>query len=126
MNTKFPLNGRYTMLGDLVHEYGSISTWPKNMVPDDDLLTMIQHNGSDVAPLGPGNQTIMGRNLYGADPIPQVTNSGTAISNYWDPDKAQPFIRLIYDLLSRSFFKMWIRAFINSFSYFKLIAIVLL
>jgi hypothetical protein len=35
MNTKFPLNGRYTMLGDLVHEYASISTWPKNIVPDD-------------------------------------------------------------------------------------------
>jgi len=29
-NSKFPLNGRYTTLGDLVHEYALSSIWPVN------------------------------------------------------------------------------------------------
>lgn len=28
MNTKFPINGRYTTLGDLIHEYGKYSNYP--------------------------------------------------------------------------------------------------
>ena len=31
MNTKYPLNGRYTSLGDLVQEYGKYSPWPTNI-----------------------------------------------------------------------------------------------
>jgi len=32
MNTKYPLNGRYTTLGDLVHEYGKYSQWPDDIL----------------------------------------------------------------------------------------------
>ena len=28
MNTKFPINGRYTTLGDLIHEYAKYSSYP--------------------------------------------------------------------------------------------------
>lgn len=30
-NTKYPLNGRYTTLGDLIHEYAISSVWPTNI-----------------------------------------------------------------------------------------------
>lgn len=32
MNTKYPINGRVTTLNDLVHEYGTSSSWPKSTV----------------------------------------------------------------------------------------------
>ena len=45
MNTKYPINGRYTSLGDLVQEYGKYSAWPtciqtiiSNNDDDDELL----------------------------------------------------------------------------------------
>ena len=39
MNTKYPLNGRYTSLGDIVQEYGKYSQWPSEIskeIPDQD------------------------------------------------------------------------------------------
>ena len=29
MNTKYPINGRYTTLGDIIHEYGRYSALPE-------------------------------------------------------------------------------------------------
>ena len=34
MNTKYPLNGRYTSLGDIVQEYGKYSQWPSEISKD--------------------------------------------------------------------------------------------
>lgn len=31
MNTKYPLNGRYATLGDIIHEYAKYSTWPDDI-----------------------------------------------------------------------------------------------
>ena len=96
MNTKFPLNGRYTMLGDLVHEYASISTWPKNIVPDDDIQQQPIHNHTEEGDLQiPDTPLVAGSSnvLYGED----STGAGIPETNYWDIDKAQPFIRLVYD-----------------------------
>ena len=33
-NSKYPLNGRYATLGDLVHEYALVSAWPTNKTND--------------------------------------------------------------------------------------------
>jgi hypothetical protein len=35
-NSKFPLNGRYATLGDLVHEYALASPWPTNLTGEDE------------------------------------------------------------------------------------------
>ena len=35
MNTKYPINGRYTTLADIIHEYGRYSDWPSYINNDD-------------------------------------------------------------------------------------------
>ena len=38
MNTKYPINGRYTTLADIIHEYGRYSDWP-SFINDDNSST---------------------------------------------------------------------------------------
>lgn len=76
MNTKYPLNGRYTSLGDIVQEYAKYSSWPTSIQP--------------ISPIIPDDEET------DDEDIPQQDSNILEKKFYWT-GTTQPFNELVFN-----------------------------
>ena len=88
MNTKYPLNGRYTSLGDIVQEYGKYSQWPSSFFSNTNISIEAENEDPDESEV-PEDESQEGKQLKPEKAF------------FWQGNNT-PFIDLIYGELDKA------------------------